>query len=143
MTSAAGVLFYLDGNVLLVRPSYKQHWDLPGGIVEPGESPKAAAMRELKEELGLVHPIGNLLVVDYLPPTDKRPELTAYIFDGGLLVEDRLEVDGVEVLSCAWCDRLDRTALTVTAPILRRRIEHAVGAKRLGHIRYLENGRMC
>lgn len=140
MTAAAGVLFYRDRNVLLLQPSYKRHWDLPGGVVEANESPKAAAVRELKEELGLVVPIGRLLVVDYLPPTEQRPELTAYIFDGGPLTDEWIEVDGVEIVSCAWCDHLDRDALTASAPILRRRLRFAVAAKELDCTWYLENG---
>jgi predicted NUDIX family NTP pyrophosphohydrolase len=50
---AAGVLF-LDENehILLVVPSYKDYLDIPGGYVEPGESPRNAARREVREELG-------------------------------------------------------------------------------------------
>jgi 8-oxo-dGTP pyrophosphatase MutT (NUDIX family) len=140
MTSAAGVLFYRDGNVLLLQSPYKQHWDLPGGVVEANESPKAAAARELKEELGLVVPIGDLLVVDYLPPNEHRPELTAYVFDGGLLADEHIEIDGVEIISCAWCDELDLNALTRTAPILRRRINYALAGKAIRRTWYLENG---
>lgn len=56
---AAGALF-LDsgGRVLLVHPTYKDIWDIPGGYVERGESPAAACRREVAEELGL----------DRLPP---------------------------------------------------------------------------
>src|SRR2546427_4897446 len=51
---AAGVLFRdPDGRVLLVKPTYKAGWDIPGGYVEPGESPKQAALREVREELGI------------------------------------------------------------------------------------------
>jgi hypothetical protein len=43
---AAGVLFRsADRRVLLVEPSYKPNWEIPGGIVEPDESPWAAAAR--------------------------------------------------------------------------------------------------
>ena len=47
----------LDGNnhVLLLHrntPVCKQ-WEVPGGKIEPGETPEAAAIRELKEETGL------------------------------------------------------------------------------------------
>src|SRR5581483_8587882 len=73
---AAAGLLYVDqeGRVLLVRPTYKPYWEIPGGEVEPGESPRDAARREVREELGCdVLPVGDLLVVDFLPPRDGRP----------------------------------------------------------------------
>lgn len=59
---AAGVLVE-DGRVLLGlrradRASYPGVWDLPGGHVEPGESPRATARRELHEELGIDADLG-------------------------------------------------------------------------------------
>ena len=42
-----------EGRVLLCRLTYKQDWDLPGGVVEVGESPHLAVAREVEEELGL------------------------------------------------------------------------------------------
>src|ERR1035441_8047479 len=45
---AAGSLFRdEDGRVLLVDPTYKPTWDLPGGVVEKEESPHAACRREV------------------------------------------------------------------------------------------------
>jgi 8-oxo-dGTP diphosphatase len=50
---AASVLFTgSDGRILLVEPTYKDYWEVPGGAVEAGESPRAAAVREVGEELG-------------------------------------------------------------------------------------------
>ncbi|ACU37386.1 NUDIX hydrolase [Actinosynnema pretiosum subsp. pretiosum] len=89
---AAGVLFRdRDGRVLLVGPSYKADWEIPGGAVEVDESPWAAASRELGEELGWTRPVGRLLVVDFHPARDRRPETVAFVFDGGLVSEDDLE----------------------------------------------------
>ena len=51
---AAGALFLdAEGRVLLVHPTYKDTWDIPGGYVERGESPAAACRREVLEELGI------------------------------------------------------------------------------------------
>lgn len=80
---AAGVLFVDDdGGVLLVKPRYKSGWDLPGGYVEPGESPRAAAIREVQEELGVSRPIGRLLVVDWAPHPSEGDKLL-FVFAGG------------------------------------------------------------
>ena len=51
----AAALFDADGRVLIARRpaggSLAGLWEFPGGKVEPGESPEAALVRELKEEL--------------------------------------------------------------------------------------------
>jgi 8-oxo-dGTP diphosphatase len=61
---AAGVLFRdAVGRVLLVKPTYKDGWEIPGGYVEAGESPRAAAAREVKEELGLAVHLTEMLVL--------------------------------------------------------------------------------
>lgn len=55
------------GRVLLVRPTYKPTWEVPGVAVEADESPSAAVGREVREELSISLPIGRLLVIDWLP----------------------------------------------------------------------------
>ncbi|WP_055571018.1 NUDIX hydrolase, partial [Streptomyces prasinopilosus] len=53
-TVAAGVLLFDERDrVLLVDPTYKPGWEFPGGVVEPGEAPARAGMREVAEETGI------------------------------------------------------------------------------------------
>ena len=65
---AAGALFHDEsGRILLVKPTYKNGWDIPGGYVEPGETPSEACAREVFEELSLEWPTGSPLVADWAP----------------------------------------------------------------------------
>lgn len=83
---AAGCLFFNEqGQILLVKLTYKPAWGIPGGVVELNESPRQACRREIQEELGLERNIGDLLVVDYNSPTAERTESLQFIFVGGIL----------------------------------------------------------
>lgn len=55
------------------EPTYKPYFEIPGGAVDGDESPHAAAVRELKEELGLPVLLGRLLVTDWVPPSPELP----------------------------------------------------------------------
>ena len=90
MFGAAGALFTDGaGRVLLVKPSYRDHWSLPGGIIEHGEPPHEGCRREIGEELGLDITPGRLLVVGWAGPHDVRPRpVVHFVFDGGTLPDD-------------------------------------------------------
>lgn len=49
----AVVAVYVGPALLIVRPSYRRGWQLPGGGVRRDETPETAARRELFEEIGL------------------------------------------------------------------------------------------
>lgn len=66
--AAAAFITDPDGNVLLVKPTYRDHWAFPGGYVDDGEYPHDACAREIQEELGISVVVGDLLVVDWAPP---------------------------------------------------------------------------
>jgi 8-oxo-dGTP diphosphatase len=86
---AAGILVR-DGQVLLSRRPEGKHlaglWEFPGGKVEPGETPEAALVREVREELGLelrafrpfsfvhhAYPEKTVLLLAYLCPIEHDP----------------------------------------------------------------------
>jgi 8-oxo-dGTP diphosphatase len=63
-----------EGNVLLAERSARQvsagYWEIPGGKIDSGESPEAAAARELREEVGLeVRALRPWITYDYAFPT--------------------------------------------------------------------------
>jgi len=73
----------LEGRVLICELTYKRDWDLPGGVVEVGESPRLAAGREIEEELALHIRPGDLLLTDWLPPWSGWDDAVCLVFDGG------------------------------------------------------------
>jgi 8-oxo-dGTP pyrophosphatase MutT (NUDIX family) len=77
--------------VLLCQLTYKNDWDLPGGVVEVGESPQLAVSREVEEELGLRIEAGPLVLTDWLPPWGGWDDAVCLVFDGGVHDESILE----------------------------------------------------
>lgn len=138
---AAGALFSdQDGRVLLVRPTYKEYWDLPGGYVEPGESPRAACIREITEEIGLTLPVAGLLVVDWAPAEHEGDKLL-FIFDAGELDADtqaRITFPDGELAEWRFVAGEDLDQFTIAR--LARRIRTAIDAKNRGHAAYAEHG---
>jgi 8-oxo-dGTP diphosphatase len=139
---AAGALFLDDqGRVLLVRPTYKSTWDIPGGYVERGESPATACRRELDEELGIDRQPLQLLSVDWAPNSNEGDKLL-FIFDCGELGTDeaRIELDTAELDQWKWVhlDQLDDYVLDRIARRIRSTtradgvyLEHGLAAAKL------------
>jgi ADP-ribose pyrophosphatase YjhB (NUDIX family) len=50
---AASIAVFRDGKVLLALRARPRLWSLPGGRIEPGETAEQAALRELREEVGI------------------------------------------------------------------------------------------
>lgn len=50
-----------DGRILLARSQGDDQWALIGGGVEPGEEPKSAIVREIREELGVDASVGGII----------------------------------------------------------------------------------
>jgi 8-oxo-dGTP diphosphatase len=133
---AAGALFFDDaGRVLLVHPTYKDTWDIPGGYVERGESPAAACRRELQEELGLDRKPVRLLAVDWAPSESEGDKLL-FLFDCGDLGPDadRITLDSHELDRWMWVElpELDRYVIARIAKRVRATLD-GNGSKYLEH----------
>lgn len=91
---ASGILlFNQKGELLILKPIYKDVWSIPGGVVEENESPRQAAIREAKEETGL-----DILEVDFLSVEYSKKgadESMQLIFSGGEL--DEVQISNIKV----------------------------------------------
>ncbi|MES4902430.1 MULTISPECIES: NUDIX hydrolase [unclassified Streptomyces] len=138
---AAGALFCdAQDRVLLVRPSYKPMWEVPGGYIETGESPLSACRREVEEELGITPPIGSLLVVDWAPNAAEGDKVL-YLFDGGELspgAAASIKLASDELLAAEFHTAEDLDQLLI--PRLARRVKRALTARAQGCPVYLEHG---
>jgi len=130
-----------SGRVLLVRPSYKPGWEIPGGVVELDESPRQCCAREVLEELGLVVPIGRLLVVDWLPALGPKTEGLLFVFDGGTFDDRRLAAIRLQSEELLEWKLVEVPELPEhLAPGMARRMAAAVAMADSGGTSYLEWG---
>jgi len=147
-TVAAAVLLFDDHDrVLLVDPVYKPHWEFPGGVVERGEAPTEAALREIREELGLYLAAETLrlLAVDWEPgggPAGRARGGLRLVYDGGRLGLDgtaRLRLPADELRG--WRFATLGEAADLLPPARLQRLAAALEARERGELRYLEAGR--
>lgn len=142
-TVAAGVLLFdSEDRVLLVDPTYKPGWEFPGGVVEPGEAPGYAGVREVAEELDVrLTDTPSLLVVDWEKPSPPAFGGLRLLFDGGRLDERsiaELRLPCAELR--AWRFVTEDEAAELLPPVRRERLRWAMHARRIGRPLYLEAG---
>ncbi len=138
--SAGALIHHPDGRLLILKPTYKKGWTIPGGQVDAGgESPWEACRRETEEECGLVVSRGRLACVDFLPPKADRPGGVRFLFDCGTLpidAFDRIVLQEAEIEDFRLVGL--EGALELLSGPLRRRISQCAGRD---DCLYLEDGR--
>jgi 8-oxo-dGTP diphosphatase len=133
---AGGPITNAQSDILIVEPTYKKTWEIPGGVVELNESPATACARECAEELGLTVVVGRLLVVDHqsLPGSG---DSTMYIYDCG-------ETDGQHIAHIASDELRSQRfapaeeAIGLLGKRLGKRVRHAITARETGSVIELE-----
>jgi 8-oxo-dGTP diphosphatase len=138
--SAGAMIFDAKGRLLILKPTYKSGWTIPGGVMEAdGETPWQACRREVLEECGIDVRAGRLACTDFRPARPDRPGGIRYLFDCGpaedaALAAITLQPEEIAEYRLASLD----TALTLLRPAVRRRVR--AGTRRRRFV-YLENGR--
>lgn len=138
--SAGAMIFDRKHRLLILKPTYKGGWTIPGGVMEPGgETPWEACRREVAEECGLQLQAARLACVDFRPPGAGRPGGMRFLFDCGAVDDASLAavVLQPEEISDSRLVGLPE-ALSLLAGPVRRRVKAASKSKKC---RYLENGR--
>jgi ADP-ribose pyrophosphatase YjhB (NUDIX family) len=136
---AAGALLILKDRILVLKPTYKEGWTIPGGTVEDGEAPLQACVREVFEETGLETGRLRFAAVDHLPAIGAQNEFLHFLFAQeweGEAPELRLPED--EIAEARWVTVEEATRLLT--PRLAKRIAPALRAYHAGVAVYLENG---
>ncbi|WP_393054612.1 NUDIX domain-containing protein [Streptomyces sp. LN549] len=142
-TVAAGVLLFDEHDrVLLVDPTYKPGWEFPGGVVEAGEAPAQAGIREVAEEIGIqLDRVPGLLVIDWEAPEPPGYGGLRLLFDGGTLpgaVAERLVLPGSELRG--WRFVTEEEAATMLPPTRYERLRWALRARERSAVLNLEGG---
>ena len=140
VAAAAGLIHDTAGNLLLVKPNYRDHWTLPGGICEFGEAPHEGCAREVAEEIGISMPVGPLLCVDWQLASpvygpNARPGVY-FIFDCGMLSSPsriNLQADELDDFTFATQDAMTDLLPSFALP----RIRAAIAARASGCVQYV------
>ncbi|MEP7191800.1 MAG: NUDIX hydrolase [Actinomycetota bacterium] len=102
---AQGLIRNHAGEILLCELTYKKEWDLPGGVVDPHESPAQALVREIREELAVELLPRSLVAVNWLPRYRGWDDAMLFVFDLGVddQVIARAHLEPNELRSLHWC----------------------------------------
>jgi 8-oxo-dGTP diphosphatase len=130
--------------ILLVKPTYKPGWEIPGGMVEANESPVQACLREVHEELGLEVKLGRLLCLEYAMPDARGPERRLFVFDAGTISDLEVaqiilppdELSGFRFVTLAESQEL------LPEPLALRVRQSLMALEHPPQTVYLENGRV-
>jgi ADP-ribose pyrophosphatase YjhB (NUDIX family) len=137
--SAGALIFDRRGRLLVLKPTYKSGWTLPGGEIEDtGETPWQACRREVREECGLDVTTGRLACVDFRPVRPQRRGGVRFLFDCGALdgaILARITLQPAEISRYRLADVA--VALTLLRKPVRRRVAETLAAP--GFV-YLEDG---
>ena len=103
------ILENAQGEALIVKAHYKPHWTFPGGIIDEGESPAEAAIREVAEEVGLTIDPMTLRFAWVAHRTSEVINSYQFVFYGALPAgaEASIVLQASEIYEKAWVSKAD------------------------------------
>ncbi|EKM14796.1 NUDIX domain protein [Vibrio harveyi] len=122
MIPGVAVVILNQNNQLLLQKKSDGSWSLPAGMIEPGESPSQAVIREVREETGLAVEVERVLGVfggegfGFAYPNGDQVEYTVIMFkcqQTGQFAEDLDE----ETSELAWFSKSDMPTLALPYPL--------------------------
>ena len=128
-----------EGRALMVEPTYKDRWEIPGGAVDAGETAVDGCRRECREELGLEIDIGRLLVLEHQTEQGERGDSIMFVYDGGVIRDGssiRLPADELRSFRFVEPDEVGE----ITSERIARRVKLALEALTIGQFVELANG---
>jgi 8-oxo-dGTP diphosphatase len=119
VTHGALVAIWNAGEVLLVRNSYVPYYSAPGGYVRPGEEARAAAVRELREEVGIsVAPERLELALELTHAWENKLDHVK-LFNLELAERPSIQIDHREVIDADWFTPERAIGLNIFPPLKR------------------------
>lgn len=109
VSSASLILEDADGRALIVKANYKSHWTFPGGVIDPHEAPLAAAVRETREEVGLIIDPATVTFAWVANRTSKVADTYQFVFRAALPKgsEQHISLQADEIDDFAWISKAD------------------------------------
>jgi len=123
-----------------VKPDYKEGWLVPGGSCDDNESPLHCALRETKEEIGLIVTSLELAGIYYAPKKEPFTDSLKFVFTGGVLSDEQIsqiKLQTAELKECAFAS--PEEAIPILSPSLQRSVPECLRAIKERKVVYLDN----
>jgi ADP-ribose pyrophosphatase YjhB (NUDIX family) len=138
---AVGIILHDErGKVLILKPTYEEHWTIPGGVIEEGEFIADGLEREMREEIGVFVKSGKLSVIDSMivPEGNSIDDSLQFIFEGTISAKEVVQIKLAkdEISEFKFVEKEE--ALKLLSPNLAKRVSYVFENKE--GVIFLKNG---